>query len=81
MPNYQHSGWRQESGAAAQLVKLDLFLTELTDTVAANVTKGGSSRDSSSINQLIAECRQERDRLVAIAGRQGRGGLRRVRFM
>lgn len=81
MPNWNHSGWRQESGAAAQLVKLDLHLTELGEAVAANVTKGPSSRDSSSINQMIADLERQRERLVAIAARQGRGGLRRVRFM
>jgi hypothetical protein len=81
MANWLHSGWRQESGAAAQLVKLDLHLTELSDAVSANVTKGASSRDSASLNQMIADLRAERERLVVIAARQGRGGLRRVRFM
>lgn len=81
MAVYQHSGWRQAGGPSEQLVEIDLFLTELTDLVTANVTKGASSRDVSSLNQLIAETEKSRARLVEIVARSSRGGLRRVRFM
>ena len=80
MANWIHSGWRQEAGASAQLAGLDLHLTEVSDAVTANVTKGPSSRDASSLNAYLATLGQQRERLVAIVARQGRGGLRRVRF-
>lgn len=80
MANWTHSGWRQEIGAAAQLVKLDLHLTEVSDAVTATVTKGAASRDASSLNDYMRELRTERERLVGIVARQGRGGLRPVRF-
>lgn len=77
---WTNSNWRSEATYAAQLAKLDLYIAELSDAVTANVTKGPSSRDSSSINQLIESAKADRPGVAQLAARETRGGLRRARF-
>jgi hypothetical protein len=80
MANWLHSGWRQESGAAAQLVKLDLHLTEVADAITASVTKGPSSRDPTVLTTYMGGLEQQRERLTQLVARENSGGIRPVRF-
>lgn len=77
---YQYSGWRLESTAESRLRMLDQHMTEVSELISANVTKGASSRDVSPLNQYLDGLREERKRVAVLAGREARGGLRPVRF-
>lgn len=68
---WTYSDWDQQSTPKAKLARLSLFIQEVTDKIAANVSADGKSRDSSSLNQLLTTLNKRYEQLLSVAGTTG----------
>lgn len=75
-----NANWRQQPTASARLAALDLYTAELEAEVQPNVGKGGSTRSSEPILELLRQLRAERPAVAQAATVETQGSIRRLYF-
>ena len=55
-----------DNSPAAKLERCRLYMQEINDAIAADVTKGGSSRSSSPLLTLLAMAEKDEKRLMSL---------------
>lgn len=65
---WTYADWRAQTTEAGQLERLRLHMGEVSNEVSAAITAGSKSRDSSQLNDYLANLEENARRLERITG-------------